>query len=227
MTGLPAALALALAFILPGPVLLRQVGQRRAEALPPSFSIQGVFVLIGADARSFAQERGLPLEGAKLDRLVLDATLSLSGGRCELELSHAGRPLGSVAEKGAETTSSGAVPPAALSLASEGCAPFVYHGVEAETQLSRLLVRLGGDPANVSLTRFDGRVAYAIGGEATALTVSQRRLLPLRLIGGPGREELRFREYRAILLGGAFPGRLELWRGGEEAAELEARLVAR
>ncbi|MHB1844548.1 MAG: hypothetical protein ACYCWW_06905 [Deltaproteobacteria bacterium] len=215
---------LALGFILPGPILLRQLGQHRAEALPPSLRIPATLILIGDEARGFAEHQGLPLSGQKLDRLELDASLSLAGGSCQLELSHAGRPLGSVRQRGDETETSGATPAAAAAIVADGCAPFLFRGAGAEAQLGRLLHRHGGDPSSVALTRFDGRVAYAIGGASSALTVSQRSLLPLRLSLGDAHEELRYREYRAIFLSGSFPGRIELWHGGQETAELEAHL---
>lgn len=225
------ASALALAYLLPGPVLLHQLGLRRSGTLPTSFAVDGLLTVEGDEARTFAARAGLPLVGERQDEVEIPARLTLSPGRCELRLGPADRPLGVARiDRAGKIQGTGEIPPAATLLASDGCEPFLFRGSEAEGAWSRFLHDHGGDPATVSLTREDGRVAYAIGGrpgvDAAALVVAKDGFAPLRLWlrQGTGSVDVRLGRYRSIFRGGAFPGEIAIDRNGERLITFDAQL---
>ena len=80
-----AAAALALTFVLPGSVLLRQYAQHRSEAMQSDVKVSAMLSLWGDDVRAFAQRTGQPLVGEMQDHLDLSARLTLSQQRCVLE----------------------------------------------------------------------------------------------------------------------------------------------
>lgn len=226
----------ALAFVLPGSVLLRQYAQHRSEALPPNLEVSGSLSLWGDDVRAFAQRAGLPLAGEAQDHLEVPARLTLSPQRCVLALGSAEHPLGQLVDDG--TSLKGADPSqasglaGAVALATNGCEPFLWRGEGGESGLASFLQGHGGDPREVSLTRFDGRVAYAIGGPANgsgkaALVISQESLLPLRLLlRDTALLDVRYGEYRPVGYPG-FPCEISVTRDGVPLATLEVQLPAR
>ncbi len=226
---------LALAFVLPASVLLRQYAQRRSEALPPNLEVSGTLSLWGDDVRAFAQRAGLPLAGEAQDHLELSAGLSFGPRGCALQLASA-RPLGELVNDGKHIQ--GLAPASvtglagAVAFATYGCAPFLWRGAGGESGLAGFLQDHGGDPREVSLTRFDGRVAYAIGGPANgsgkaALVISQESLLPLRLlVRDTARDtalvDVHYGDYRPVGTPG-FPSEISVARDGAPLATLEVR----
>jgi hypothetical protein len=230
------AAALALAFVLPGSVLLRQYAQRRSDALPPNVEVSGTLSLWGDDVRAFAQRTGLPLAGDREDRLDIPAHLTLNPQRCVLELGSTDKPLGKVVDDGGRLQ--GADPSQASGLAGVtalvggGCVPFLWRGAGGESGLTAFLQEHGGNPRDVSLTRFDGRVAYAIGGPAdgggkAAFVISQESLLPLRLlVRDTSLTDVHYGAYRPVGYPG-FPGEISVIRDGAPLATLAVQLPAR
>ena len=230
MSPWPAA-ALFLAYVLPGPVLLRQFGDRRLQA-PGSTHLEGTISFFGQDARSLAAKAGAPLQGVRADRVDFPARLSFSPGRCALSFGLPDRPLGRIVDEGGKITENGPAPVGATLLAAEGCLPFLWRGAEAASAWMALLQSRGVNPRRVDLTRFDGRVAYAIGGAAggpMTLVLSEERLLPLRLLvhDGPSLLDVRLREYRPAIPEGALPGRWSIFRDGAKVVSFNVEPVTR
>jgi hypothetical protein len=231
-----AAALLALTFVLPGSVLLRQYAQRRSEALQSDLKVSAKLSLWGDDARAFAQRAGQPMVGEMQDHLELAARLTLSQQRCVLELGSAERPLGQLANDGSRLQgadpSSAAGLAGAIAIAADGCVPFLSRGSGGDSGLAGFLQEHGGDPREVSLTRFDGKVAYAIGGPASGtgkvvLVIAQDSLLPLRLmVRDTGLIDVHYGEYRSVGYSG-LPGIITVTRDGAPLATLEVLPPAR
>ncbi len=226
----------ALAFVLPGSVLLHQYAQRRSEALPSDLKVTGTLSLWGDDVRAYAQRAGLPLVGELQDHVEIPTRLALSSQRCVLDLGSAERPLGQLVNdgghlRGADPASAAGLA-GAVALATEGCLPFLSRGAGGETALAGFLQDHGGDPREVSLTRFDGNVAYAIGGPANgggkvALVLALDSLLPLRLLlRDTALLDVHYGEYRPAGFPG-LPGVIGITRDGAPLATLEVQLPAR
>ncbi|MHB8416671.1 MAG: hypothetical protein ACYDCL_01255 [Myxococcales bacterium] len=224
--------AASIAFLLPGPVLLRQYAQRRSEAVPSRIELTGTLSLWGAEARAFAGKNALPLSqplsGETQDRLDLPARLTLEAGRCELALGESGRSLGTLTNDRGQVGGdpAGSALAGAVALVRDGCAALLWRGTEAVAGLEGLLRAHGGDPEAVSLTRFDGRVAYAIGGAKAALVLSQDGLLPLRLLlreNGTA-ADVRFGEYAPVCFDGGFPAQIAVLQDGAPLATFRATL---
>ena len=226
---LSTAAALLLSYLLPGPVLLRQFGARRAEAGPAQARLAGTLSLFEGDARALAARTGLPLLGERADRLDLPAELSLEAGRCTLTLGPTDRPLAEITATGGRVQPDPALPAGAVALAADGCLPFIWRGAGAEEAWTAFLQAHGASPHDVAFTRFDGQVAYAIGGPAdgrsnAVLVLSEDGLVPLRLLvkDGASLVDVRCGEYRPTNAGGAIPGRIALFRDGAAIAAFSA-----
>lgn len=222
--------ALTLTYLLPGPILLHQFCLRHAEALPQSFSIDGILALAGDEARGFAGREGLPLIGEGQDRVEIPARLAFGPGHCELRLGPTARPFGVArVDRSGRMQGSGEVPPSGAILVSDGCQPFLWRGAGGEAAWLRFLRERGGDPAVVSLTRAEGQVAYAIGGRpgqgAVALVLGKRSLVPLRLWLRQGADtiDVRLSGYREIFHGGSFPSEIAIDRGGVRLIVFDAK----
>ncbi len=229
---LAGAAALTLSYVLPGPVLLRQFGDRIAETAPAHATLAGTLSLFGDDARAFAARVGLPLEGDRANRLDLPARIELGDGGCVLSLGPEGRPVVEVAADGGHVRPDPALPAGAAVLASDGCLPFLWRGASAADAWAAVLEAHGTNAETVAFTRFDGRVAYAIGRVAgkrgAALLLSEDALTPLRLLLGDGGAlvDVRLEGYRTIA-GGSFPGRISVLRDGVPLAVFEADAAPR
>jgi len=232
-----AALA-AFGFILPGPVLLRQYAERRSEAVPSDLAVDGTLSLWGDDARAFAVRAGLTLAGERQDRLDLPAQLRLEQGRCTLTLGEPGRPLGRLSNDRGRVDGADAAQASGLAgataFARDGCAPLLWRGTDAAAGLEGFLQAQGGSADDVSLTRFDGRVAYAIGGPANgsgkvAFVFSQEGYRPLRLLlhEGAAAVDVRYAEYAPVCFDGGFPARISVWQDGAPLAVFAATLPVR
>ncbi len=229
------AAAAALGFILPGPVLLRQYAQHRSEAVPPRVSIAGTLSLWGGDARAFAGRAALPLAGDRQDRLDLPAQLEIDSGRCTLVLGGPERQLGQlVSERGRVTGGDPALASGlagAQAFARDGCAPLAWRGSDAAAGLEGFLRAQGASADDASLTRFDGRVAYAIGGPASgsgkaAFVISRDGFLPLRLLvrEGAALVDVRYAEYAPACFDGGFPARISVLQDDAPLATFAAAL---
>ena len=96
---------------------------------------------------------------------------------------------------------------------------------DASGTYSAILARRGVALADASLSRFDGRIAYVIGGRAKdpkpLFFVEKDAFQPLRLVsseGGGALVDVRLLSWGSPMGGDWFPGAVEVWRG--EAALL-------
>jgi hypothetical protein len=123
-----------------------------------------------------------------------------------------------------------------VALVTDGCVPFLSRGAGGESVLEGFLQDHGGDPREVTLSRFDGNVAYAIGGPASgagkvAFVIALDSLKPLRLLVrdtrlGIGLIDVHFGEYRPVGYPG-LPGVITVTRDGTPLATLEVQPPAR
>jgi hypothetical protein len=203
----------AIAYVLPGPALLRLAARRRAEA-PPAVELRGVLTT-GATAPT-------------------PAVLWAKGGRCRLELVGApDRPHAVVrggrvaAQRGLDGV------PGAAALAEGACALLAPVGADGYAQA---LAARGIPTGEASLALLGGRVAYVFGAaQAPRAWFDKGSLLPLRLdadLGG-ARRELQLGDYPPPPAAAAaekapppspadaFPRAIEVHRDGG----LEARLA--
>lgn len=187
--GLPA-----LAYVLPTPAILRGMGQRRAEAQLVSLEVHGVLEATGATAERLAASAGARAAGG---RLILPARFALkSPGRCRLELLPPGvpeaeRPHATVRGDALGGRGLEAVPAVAAFLRST-CALLAVppNAGEAAAAWTEALGRRGVALGDARLGRFEGRIAYVLGGgprdAKPLLFVEKEALRPLRLVASDG-----------------------------------------
>lgn len=196
-----AALALAVAlpaaaYILPVSGILRRLGERRAALSLSALEVQGTLAAHGDAAARLAGTAPARGEATVAARFLMKVP-----GRCRLEIVRpeapdAERPFVSLRD-GKLSGPLADLPPAAafvralctlVAAPSAGDATDVYAG---------LLSRRGVALAEATLGRFDGRIAYVIGGRATdakpLLFVEKDGFQPLRLIAAEGKDLLDVR----------------------------------
>jgi hypothetical protein len=208
----------ALAYVLPGPTILRLAARKRADA-PPAVELRGVLTT-GATAPT-------------------PAVLWAKGGRCRLELVGApDRPYAVVragrvaAQRGLDGV------PGAAALAEGACA--LLSPVGADGYAHALSAR-GVAVGEAALGRLGQRVAYVFGvAGAPQAWFDKGALHPLRLVAdlGGARRDLQLGEYPAAPApppgekpappapGDAFPRSVEVHRDGGLEAKLVVEKVA-
>jgi hypothetical protein len=110
--------------------------------------------------------------------------------------------------------------PAAVALVRSACALLATSvSGDAAAAYATALGRRGVQLADVSLSRFDGRIAYVIGGRAKEarplLFVEKDAFRPLRLVAteGGALHDVRLLGWGSPMGGDWFPGALEAWSG--------------
>lgn len=229
---LAAALSLAaalpaLAYILPVPGILRRMGERRAALSLSSLEVEGTLVAEGPAAERIGAAMGARPGGP----VSAPATFRMKvPGRCRLELAppdapESARPF--LAVRGDRVTGGGGLErlPAAVALVRAACALLATQPVgDATGAYAAALQRRGVTLADASLGRFDGRIAYVIGGRAREakplLFVEKDGFQPLRLLAPEGGEmmDVRLLGWGSPMGGDWFPRALEAWSG--DAAQL-------
>ncbi len=219
---LAAACALpALAYLPPGPAILKRVAQRRADLGGGALEVRGTVVFSGEAARRAAAATGLQLAGADL---TCPAVITVKApGRCRLELLppgaaaserpslsvKAGRLLG---HRGLETV------PAAEAAVTGLCALLGERGLEA---LSTGLAARGVSLSEVALGRLEGRVAWVLGGRPTEAKpqawFDKAALQPIRLVAPVAGAllDVRLLDFGSPVGADIFPRALEVWSGKE------------
>ncbi len=220
-----AALALALAapalaYVLPVPAILKRVAARRAEAGLASLEVLGTLEADGDAAARVAQATGQRALGTKI---VVPARLALKvPGRCRLELAPAGaadadRPYvaardGKISGRGLDGL------PAAAALVRSACALLaVSVAGDADRAYAEALARRGVALDEATLGRFNGRIAYVLGGrprDAKPLAfVDKDTFQPLRLLAPEGGALLdtRLLDWGSPTGGDWFPRAVEVW----------------
>lgn len=222
--ALALALALpALAYILPAPGILRRMGERRAALSLASLEVAGTLSAQGDAAERLAGATGL---AAASGELAVPALVRMKvPGRCRLELApldvpEAARPF--VALRDGKLSGAGGLErlPAAVALVRATCALLAAStSGDAAAAYAAALGRRGVALQDVSLARFDGRIAYVVGGRAQEakplLFVEKDGFRPLRLVAAEGGElrDVRLLRWGSPIGGDWFPGALEVWRG--------------
>ncbi|HEY6099436.1 MAG TPA: hypothetical protein VIW03_08405 [Anaeromyxobacter sp.] len=227
--GLALALALpALAYVLPVPGILRRLGERRAALSLDSLEVSGTLTAEGDAGARLAAATGLPAAGGQVSA---PARLRVKiPGRCRLDLAvpdapEAARPF--VAVRDGKLSGGGGLDqlPAAVALVRGICALLATPVAgDASAAYAAALGRRGVSLADASLARFDGRLAYVIGGRAKdpkpLAFVEKDGFQPLRLVAAEGGAlaDVRLLGWGSPMGGDWFPGAVEVWRG--EAAAL-------
>ncbi len=221
-----AALALAaalpaLAYVLPVPAILRRLGERRAALDLAALEVTGTLVAEGDLAERLAAATGQRVAGAALS---LPATFAIKvPGRCRLEVAPPGaaereRPF--VAVREGKLSSGGGLGelPAAVALVRGACALLATpSGGDASSAYGAALARRGVAVSHASLGRFDGQIAYVIGGRATDAKplafVQKDGFQPLRLLAmeGGALQDLRLLGWGSPTGGDWFPRAAEVW----------------
>jgi hypothetical protein len=225
---LAAALALTvaaptLAYLLPVPGILRRMGEKRAALSVESLEVAGTITAEGPVADALARASGLV---GTAGRSSFPAVFRMKvPGRCRLELAAPDAPptlRAFVAARDAKITGAGRLEelPALVALLRSACALLAapVQG-DASDAYAAALGRRGVALTEVSLGRFDGRIAYVVGGRAKdprpLLFVEKTLFQPLRLVAAEGGalHDVRFLGWGSPTGGEWFPRAVEVWSG--------------
>ncbi len=216
-----AAVALpALAYLLPTSAILRHLGQRRESLELTSLEVTGTLQAEGPTADRINAATARPVGGST----TLAARILIKiPGRCRLEVLGA-----SPAESPALVLRDGRLSgvggldadPSAAALVRAMCTLLAASTAgDASATYSAALGRRGVSLGEPSLGRFDGRVAYVIGGRARdtkpLLYVDKDGFQPLRLIAAEGGalQDVRFLGWGSPTGGDWFPRAIEVVQG--------------
>jgi hypothetical protein len=223
-----AALALAvalpaLAYVLPVSGILRRMGERRAALSLSSLEVEGVLVAEGPAAERVARAIGMDVAGRQVSA---PATFRMKvPGRCRLELATPGAPDSArpfVAVRNDRVSGGGGLDqvPAAIAFVRGACALLATQVAgNATGAYASVLQRRGVALAHASLGRFDGRIAYVIGGRARdarpLLYVDKEGFQPLRILSGEGGAllDVRLLGWGSPMGGDWFPRAVQVWSG--------------
>ena len=206
----------ALAYLLPGEAILRKAAEKRA-----SLELTGVEAIGALELRGAALPAGTP--PATTARLLVKTP-----GRARLELlltdgAEADRPAAMVKDErlagrgGLEQT------PAIAALV-RGLATLLAWPTYAEGKaLGEALARRGVKVDEVSLGRFNGRLAWVLGGRladpkpAPLALIDKESWMPLRLsvVEGGTSYDLRFLDWASAVGADRIPRAVEVWQGAE------------
>jgi hypothetical protein len=221
-----AALALAaalpaLAYVLPPAAILERTAERRAQAGLASLEVLGTLRAEGPEAGRIAVAAGLPSPAGQLEgpaRLLVKAP-----GRCRLELAPAGLPEaerpflvvkeGQVSGRGLDAL------PGAAALLRGVCTLLALPPAPDPAPWADALGRRGVALQDATLGRFDGRIAYVIGGRARDAKplafFDKETWLPVRLVAaaepGGALADVRLLGWGSPTGGDWFPRAAELW----------------
>jgi hypothetical protein len=221
-----AALALAaalpaLAYVLPTAAVLRRMGERRAALGVETLDVTGTLEAQGPAAERLAQLAGLAAPGG---RLVAPARIVVKvPRRCRLELAPPEAPEGArpyVSLRDARLSGPLAEVPAAAALVRAACALLaVPTAGDAAEPLAAALAARGVAVAETTLGRFDGRLAYVVGGRAAEARplawIDKETFQPMRLVSreGAGLADVRLVGWGSPTGGDWFPRAAEVFDG--------------
>jgi hypothetical protein len=219
-----AALALAAAlpaaaYILPAPGVLRRLAERRAALSLESLEIHGTLALHGDAAARIPAATAA--SGAGAEASAPARFLMKVPGRCRLEVTQSGVPDAErphVALRDGKVTGPLADLPPAVALVRAACALLATRATgSASNAYAAALARRGVALADVTLGRFDGRIAYVLGGRAKdakpLLFVGKDGFQPLRLIAaeGPALLDVRLLGWGSPMGGDWWPRAVEVF----------------
>jgi hypothetical protein len=218
----------ALAYVLPVPGILRRMGERRAALSLASLEVDGTLVAEGDAAERVGAAMGVRPSGGQVSA---PATFRMKvPGRCRLELAppdapESARPF--VAVRNDRISGGGGLDqlPAAVAFVRGACALLATQVAgDATGAYATAVGRRGVALANASLGRFDGRIAYVVGGRAKdakpLLYVEKDGFQPLRLVSpeGGALHDVRLLGWGSPMGGDWFPRAVEVW--SRDAAQL-------
>lgn len=220
--------SLALAFVLPGPAILKHMVKGRDEAHLFTLRVDGSISFIGSAAREAQGALGLFGDRSEVQA---DASISLKlPGRCRIELSTIEGGKTAVAETNGKRRVEGREIQELSILSDEICALLAFRSssdAEGEMTLERHLRSLQIDPgAETSLARASQQigelqVAYVIGSRAEGkpqFWVYRDNFLPARIsFADPAgqRWDIRFSDYSSPATGDWFPRLIEMFKNDE------------
>jgi hypothetical protein len=221
-----AALALALAaalpaaaYILPVPGILKRMGERRAALSLDALEVQGSLAGRGAAAERLAAASGIRVVGPEVS--VPARFLAKIPGRCRLEVARSDQPEAErafVAVRDGKLSGPLADLPAAAAFVRAACTLLAGPTAGDPTDVyAAALGKRGVALGDVSLGRFDGRIAYVIGGREKQakplLYVEKDGFQPLRLVAAEGADlvDVRFLGWGSPTGGDWFPRAAEVW----------------
>src|SRR6266540_3666740 len=213
-----AVLALAAAvYVLPVPGILRRLGERRAALSLDALEVQGSLLARGDAAERIAG--AAPRAGGEASAPA--RFLMKVPGRCRLEVVRPGapdteRPFVSVRD--GKVTGPLADLPSIVAFARALCTLLAAPSSgDASGVFAGLLTRRGVGLTEATLGRFDGRIAYVVGGRAKdtkpLLFVEKDGFRPLRLVAPEGKEllDVRLLGWGSPTGGDWFPRAVEVW----------------
>jgi hypothetical protein len=226
-----AALALAaalpaLAYVLPVAGILKRMGEKRAALSLDALEVTGS-VAAKADAPDAALPRS-PGVAIAAGQVTAPASFRMKvPGRCRLELASPDAPEPSrpyVAVKDGKVSGAGGLErlPAAVALVRAACALLATHVAgDASEAYGAALAKRGVALGESSLGRFDGRIAYVVGGRPSPkeakplLYVEKDGFRPLRLVAQEGNAwyDVRLLGWGSPTGGDWFPRAVEVWTG--------------
>jgi hypothetical protein len=206
----------ALAYLLPAEAILRKAAEKRASLELTTVEAVGTLELRGA-----ALPAGLP-------PTTTARVLVKTPGRARLELllaegAEADRPAASIREERLAGRG-GLAPPPALAALVRGLATLLAWPTGAEGKaLGEALVRRGVRLDEVSLGRFNGRLAWVLGGRladprpAPLALIDKESWMPLRLqlVEGGATYDVRFLDWASAVGADRIPRAIEVWQGPE------------
>ncbi|HUL61187.1 MAG TPA: hypothetical protein VLU43_18050 [Anaeromyxobacteraceae bacterium] len=222
---LAAAVALALslpalAYVLPVPAILKRAGARRADLSLDALEVTGTLQAEGDAAARIAAAAGIRAAGA---RVALPARVDVKvPGRCRLEVAppdaaEADRPYVSVRDGKVGGRGLDAIP-AAVALVRATCALLaVQTSGEADQAYGEALSRRGVALDDAELGRFNGRIAYVIGGRARDARplawFDKESFQPVRLQAPEAGAllDVRLLDWGSPIGGDWFPRAVEVW----------------
>ncbi len=215
--------ALVTAYIMPTWGVLKRFAAQRDDLGVSSLRAEGVAVVAPALARDVAAKLGTTWNSGELN---LGVSLAVRfPGRCRLELSSPESTKTIVASTaGGKARAEGPALPAALVALEQACAVLALKSSGEGATREQVLKHLGTlnvETKLVSLARFNGTVAYAIGNreEGNAqLWIYKDRFLParVRFTDAAGLAwDVRFSDYTSQATGDWWPRVLEVYKGNE------------
>ena len=210
----------ALGYVLPAPSVVKKVAEKRGALELTSVEVTGSLELRGA-----ARARLGPLAPAGEAPLSVAARIAVkTPGRARLELqppdaAEGQRPFASVRDDRLAGQGGLEATPAAAALVRALAALLASPRGEEGRPLADALVRRGVKLDDATLGRFNGRIAYVLGGKASdagpLAFVDKESFMPLRLeaLEGGVRLDVRLIDWASAIGGDWFPRAVEVWDG--------------
>lgn len=219
------AAAPAAAYILSVPGILRRMGEKRAALSLEALEVTGSLAAKADSPDALPRGPGVAVVAGQA---TAPASFRMKvPGRCRLELVAPDAPESSrpyVALKDGKISGAGGLErlPAAVALVRATCALLATHVAgDASEAYGAALAKRGVALGEASLGRFDGRIAYVVGGRANAkearplLYVEKDGFRPLRLVAQEGGAwyDVRLLGWGSPTGGDWFPRAVEAWTG--------------